>query len=178
MTTTPTTEVISDAQTTEEKFLRQIMVRSQMKSFAADPLIMSRADGVHYWDVNGKQYLDGLSGIYVVSVGHNNRRVIEAIKQQFDTMTFSPVMHGTNPLAVQLANKLVEVAPDDMGAAKFFSGGSETTEAAIKMARQYHRLKGNASKFKIIGRYHSWHCLLYTSPSPRDGLLSRMPSSA
>ena len=157
MTTTPTTEVISDAQTTEEKFLRQIMVRSQMKSFAADPLIMSRADGVHYWDVNGKQYLDGLSGIYVVSVGHNNLRVIEAIKQQFDTMTFSPVMHGTNPLAVQLANKLVEVAPDDMGAAKFFSGGSETTEAAIKMARQYHRLKGNASKFKIIGRYHSWH---------------------
>ena len=88
MTTTPTTEVISDAQTTEEKFLRQIMVRSQMKSFAADPLIMSRADGGHYWDVNGKQYLDGLSGIYVVSVGHNNRRVIEAIKQQFDTMTF------------------------------------------------------------------------------------------
>ena len=48
MTTTPTTDIISDAQTTEEKFLRQIMVRSQMKSFAADPLIMSRADGVHY----------------------------------------------------------------------------------------------------------------------------------
>ena len=114
MTTTPTTDVITDAPPPEEKFLRQIMVRSQMKSFAADPLIMSRADGVHYWDVNGKQYLDGLSGIYVVSVGHNNRRVIEAIKQQFDTMTFSPVMHGTNPLAVQLANKLVEVAPYDM----------------------------------------------------------------
>ena len=147
--TTPT-EIISDAQTSEEKFLRQIMVRSQMKSFAADPLIMARADGVHYWDINDKQYLDGLSGIYVVSVGHNNRRVIESIKQQFDTMTFSPVMHGTNPLAVQLANKLVEVAPDDMGAAKFFSGGSETTEAAIKMARQYHRLKGNASKYNHI----------------------------
>lgn len=152
-----TTELISEAQTTQEQFLRQIMVRSQMQEFAANPLIMSRADGVHYWDVNGKQYLDALSGIYVVSVGHNNRRVVEAIKQQLDTLTFSPVMHGTNPLAVQLANKLVEVAPEDMGAAKFFSGGSETTEAAIKMARQYHRLTGNASKYKIIGRYHSWH---------------------
>ena len=78
-TAATTTDIISDAQTTEEKFLRQIMVRSQMKEFAADPLIMSRAAGVHYWDVNGKQYLDGLSGIYVVSVGHNNRRVIDAI---------------------------------------------------------------------------------------------------
>ena len=154
---TTVTDIISDAQTTEEKFLRQIMVRSQMKEFVANPLIMVRADGVHYWDVNGKQYLDGLSGIYVASVGHNNRRVIEAIKQQLDTLTFSPVMHGTNPLAVQLANKLVGVAPDDMAAAKFFSGGSETTEAAIKMARQYHRLTGNATKYKIIGRYHSWH---------------------
>ena len=154
---TTVTDIISDAQTTEEKFLRKIMVRSQMKEFVANPLIMVRADGVHYWDVNGKQYLDGLSGIYVASVGHNNRRVIEAIKQQLDTLTFSPVMHGTNPLAVQLANKLVGVAPDDMAAAKFFSGGSETTEAAIKMARQYHRLTGNATKYKIIGRYHSWH---------------------
>ena len=99
MTTTPTTEVISDAQTTEEKFLRQIMVRSQMKSFAADPLIMSRADGVHYWDVNGKQYLDGLSGIYVVSVGHNNRRVIEAIKHvtgtQMESQAAGRMGHST-----------------------------------------------------------------------------------
>ncbi len=157
MTPPNPTDIISEAQTSEEQFLRQIMVRSQMKSFAADPLIMSRADGVYYWDINDKKYLDGLSGIYVASVGHNNRRVIDAIKKQYDTLTFSPVMHGTNPLAVQLANKLIEVAPDDMGAVKFFSGGSETTEAAIKMARQYHRLKGNASKYKIIGRYHSWH---------------------
>ena len=58
---------------------------------------MARADGVHYWDVNGKRYLDALSGIYVASVGHNNRRVIEAIKRQLDVLHFSPPMHGTNP---------------------------------------------------------------------------------
>ena len=72
---------------------------------------MARADGVFYWDVQGKRYLDAISGIYVVSVGHNNRRVIEAIKQQLDVLTFSPPMHGTNPLAVQLANLLAELAP-------------------------------------------------------------------
>ena len=63
---------------------------------------MAKADGVHYWDVHGKRYLDALSGIYVVSVGHNNRRVIEAIHRQLDTLHFSPPMHGTNPVAVQL----------------------------------------------------------------------------
>ena len=61
------------------------------------------ADGVHYWDVHGQRYLDALSGIYVASVGHNNRRVIEAVRQQYDVLHFSPPMHGTNPVAVRLA---------------------------------------------------------------------------
>jgi adenosylmethionine-8-amino-7-oxononanoate aminotransferase len=107
--------------------------------------------------VNGKQYLDALSGIYVVNVGHNNRRVIEAIKRQMDVMTFSPAMHGTNPLAVRLANRLAELAPGDLNVVKLQTGGSEVTEAAIKMARQYHKLTGNATKYKIISRYQSWH---------------------
>ena len=118
---------------------------------------MERADGIYYWDVHGKQYLDAISGIYVVSVGHNNRRVIDAIHQQLEILAFSPVMHGTNPVAVRLANRLVELAPGDIGAVKFFTGGSESTEGAIKMARQYHKLTGHSTKFKIISRYQSWH---------------------
>src|SRR6266550_3781339 len=104
-------DLISHAQATEERFLRQIFVRDQMAEWSKDPFIMARADGVHYWDVHGKRYLDALSGIYVVAVGHNNRRVIDALHRQLDTLTFSPVMHGTNPLAVQLANVLSELAP-------------------------------------------------------------------
>src|SRR5437899_11653941 len=150
-------DLIPYAQTMEEPFLRQIFVRDQMAEWSKQPLVMARADGVHYWDVNGKRYLDGISGIYVVSVGHNNRRVIDAIKQQLDTLHFSPPMHGTNPLAVQLANLLAEVAPDDLSTVKFECGGSEVTEAAIKLARQYHRLTGNPGKYKIISRYQSWH---------------------
>src|SRR5262245_48193526 len=150
-------DLISDAQTTEEQFLRHIFVRDQMAEWSKHPLVMVRADGVHYWDVAGKRYLDALSGIYVVSVGHNNRRVIEAIRRQLDTLTFSPPMHGTNPVAVQLANLLAELAPGDLGAVKFQCGGSEVTEAAIKLARQYHRLNGNPGKYKVISRYLSWH---------------------
>jgi adenosylmethionine-8-amino-7-oxononanoate aminotransferase len=150
-------ELIADAQTTEERFLRQIFVRDQMAEWSKQPLIMARADGVHYWDVRGRRYLDALSGIYVVSVGHNNRRVIEAMHRQLDTLHFSPPMHGTNPVAVRLANMLAELAPGDLSTVKFECGGAEVTEAAIKLARQYHRLTGSPGKYKIISRYMSWH---------------------
>ena len=150
-------DLISAAQATEERFLRQIFVRDQMAEWSKDPLVMERADGVHYWDVRGKRYLDALSGIYTVSVGHNNRRVIEAIRRQLDTLHFSPPMHGTNPVAVQLANLLAEIAPGDLSTVKFETGGAEVTEAAIKLARQYHRLTGNPGKYKVVSRYLSWH---------------------
>lgn len=150
-------ELISAAQTGEEQFLRHILVRDQMAEWSKQPLIMARAEGVHYWDVRGKRYLDGLSGIYVVAVGHNNRAVIEAIKRQMDELHFSPSMHGTNPGAVQLANVLAELAPRDLSTVKFQCGGSEVVESAIKFARQYHKLTGSPGKYKIIGRYLSWH---------------------
>ncbi len=173
-------DLISAAQTTEEEFLRKIFVRDQMAEWSKEPLIMARADGVHYWDVHGKRYLDALSGIYVVAVGHNNRRVIDAIRQQLDVLHFSPAMHGTNPPAVQLANFLSDLAPAyaaDNGEAggwtvKFQCGGSEVTEAAIKLARQYHKLTGHPGKYKIISRYQSWHGSTMGSLSA-SGLKSR-----
>ena len=165
-------ELIAEAQTTEERFLRQIFVRDQMAEWSKQPLLMARADGVYYWDVSGKRYLDALSGIYVVSVGHNNRRVIDAIRSQLDRLHFSPPMHGTNPVAVQLANLLAELAPGDLSAVKFQCGGAEVTEAAIKLARQYHKLTGHPGKYKVIGRYLSWHGSTLGSLSA-SGLKSR-----
>src|SRR4051812_4947100 len=165
-------DLITEAQATEEQFLRQIFVRDQMAEWSKSPFIMARADGVHYWDVHGKRYLDALSGIYVVLVGHNNRRVIEAIHKQLDTLHFSPPMHGTNPVAVQLATLLAELAPGEGWAVKFECGGSEVTEAAIKLARQYHRLTGNPGKYKVISRYLSWHGSTLGSLSA-SGLKSR-----
>src|SRR3954471_9149094 len=150
-------ELIAEAQASEERFLRQIFVRDQMAEWSKAPLLMAKADGVWYWDTTGKRYLDAPSGIYTVSVGHNNRRVIEAIRQQLDTLHFSPPMHGSNPVAVQLANVLAELTPGDLNTVKFQCGGSEVVEAAIKLARQYHKLTGHPGKYKVISRYQSWH---------------------
>jgi adenosylmethionine-8-amino-7-oxononanoate aminotransferase len=184
MSTATLPDLISAAQTTEEQFLRHIFVRDQMAEWTKNPLIMAKAEGVYYWDVHGKRYLDALSGIYVVSVGHANRRVLEALRKQLETLHFSPPMHGTNPLAVQLANRLSELAPEYDGEAgtsassgngwtvKFQCGGSEVTEAAIKLARQYHKLTGSPGKYKVIGRYQSWHGSTMASLSA-SGLKSR-----
>src|SRR5579872_6729845 len=165
-------DLITDVQTTEEQFLRHIFVRDQMAEWSKQPLIMAKADGVYYWDVTGKRYLDALSGIYDVAVGHNNRRIIEALHRQLDTLHFSPPMHGTNPIAVQLANLLAELAPGDLSTVKFQCGGAEVTEAAIKLARQYHKLTGHPGKFKVISRYMSWHGSTLGSLSA-SGLKSR-----
>lgn len=167
-----TPDLITREQTVETDYLRHLLARDQMKEFSKNPLVMARADGVRYWDVNGKEYLDGLAGIYVASVGHNNRRVIDAVKDQYDQLTFSPPMHGTNHVAVQCANLLAEIAPGDLNTVKFQCGGSEVTEAAIKMARQYHQLTGNPRKYKIISRYMSWHGSTMGSLSA-SGLKSR-----
>ncbi len=148
---------IPDSATAQETFLRHILARDQMQEFVRQPLVMARAEGVRYRDVNGKEYLDALSGIYVVSVGHGNPRVIAAVREQMERLAFAPVMHGTNATAVRLARMLAELAPGDLNTVKFECGGSEVTEAAIKMARQYHQRTGHPRKYKIIARYLSWH---------------------
>jgi adenosylmethionine-8-amino-7-oxononanoate aminotransferase len=129
----------------------------QMKEFAKDPIIMKSANGVWYEDINGKKYLDGISGIFTVNIGHGNRRVIEAMKAQLEEIAFAPPLHSTNVRALELAKLISSIMPGDLHTLKFFSGGSESTEAAMKLARQYHRQTGNPGKYKVISRYESYH---------------------
>lgn len=136
---------------------RMVLDLRQMETFIEDPLVITGADGVWYEDINGNRILDGISGVFVVTVGHNNRRVIDAMKAQLDTMSFAPPLHATNLAAIELVNRLADVTPDDLNTVKLLSGGSEATEAAMKLAKQYHRQTGNPNKYKIIARYQGYH---------------------
>jgi adenosylmethionine-8-amino-7-oxononanoate aminotransferase len=140
-----------------ETLRHMVLDLRQMQTFIEDPLVIAKADGVWYEDVHGRRILDGLSGIFVVTVGHNNRRVIEAIKAQLDVMAFAPPLHATNPPAIELVRRLAEVTPDNLNTIKLLSGGSEATEAAMKLARQYHKQTGHPNKYKIIARYYGYH---------------------
>jgi adenosylmethionine-8-amino-7-oxononanoate aminotransferase len=129
----------------------------QMSAFVQNPLIFDRAEGVHYWDIDGKHYLDGLSGIFVVAVGHRNRRVIQAMTEQMERITFAPPLHGTNDRNIELCARLAELTPGDLNTVKLLSSGSEATETAMKVARQFWKQSGAPTKYKVISRYFGYH---------------------
>ena len=129
----------------------------QMKVFCQDPLIIQEAKGIYLTDIHGKRYLDGVSGIYVVNVGHGNEYVIEAIRRQQERVSFVAPLHAVSDTTIQFAKKLTEITPSDLNTIILISGGSEATESAMKFARQYHNQSGNPSKYKIIANYTGYH---------------------
>ena len=148
----------TDVRFATEEHLRHIMLDyRQMSEFVKEPFVVAKADGIRFWDVHGKEYLDGLAGIFVVNVGYGNARVLDAVRKQLETLPFNPPMHGTNARAVELANLLAEITPGDLHTARLVDSGSEANEAAFKMVRQYHRQTGNPGKYKILSRYLSYH---------------------
>ncbi len=129
----------------------------QMKSFCDKPVIISEAEGIYLTDIDGKRYLDGISGIYVVNIGHGNQHVIQAIRKQQERVFFVAPLHATSDTAVRYAIRLAEIMPDDLNTLKLLSGGSEVTESAMKFARQYHRQNGDYGKYKFISLYKGFH---------------------
>ena len=94
--------------------------------FMGNPLIVSRAEGLYYWDVDGKRYFDAISGIYSTLLGHRHPTVEGAIKKQWDKLAFAPPMHGTSDVTLDFVEKLGSVTPDNLNYVKSFSGGSES----------------------------------------------------
>ena len=127
------------------------------EAFLQNPIVVSRAEGVYYWDTEGRRYFDGIGGIFVANLGHGHPRVIAAVKRQLDTMSFSPPMHGTSDIALDFVERVGEVTPGTLNFVKPFSGGSESMEAAMKFARQYYKQTGRPHKYKFVSRYLGYH---------------------
>jgi len=129
----------------------------QMREFAKDPLVFVGGEGIRLTDTTGRRFIDGLSGVFVASLGHGNMPVIEAMTAQARQLAFAPPLHSTNLPALKLTELLLRIAPEGVGALKLLSGGSEATESAMKLARQYHQQTGHPRKYKIISRYGAYH---------------------
>lgn len=129
----------------------------QMKDFVEQPFVVERAHDIYLYDQNGKEYIDGLAGVFVVSVGHANPTVMESVVDQLQRLTFAPPLASTSLPALQLAERLVTLTPPQYNLVKFASGGSEAIETALKMALQYHKQTGHPEKYKIISTYGSYH---------------------
>ncbi len=142
----------------QQELLKRTYVDFQpMADFARDPLILERAQGLYYWDVEGKRYFDAIGGIFVAVLGHGHPRLLAAMRQQMEKMTFAPPLHAIADVTLDFIGRVGDVTPGNLKYVKGFSGGSESTEAAMKFARQYYRQTGHPGKYKFISRYHGYH---------------------
>ena len=114
--------------------------------------IAVEGDGIYLIDAEGRRYLDGSSGAAVSCLGHSNARVREAIKAQIDRLPFAHTRFFSNEPMEQLAADLVSNAPSGLTKAWFTCGGSESIEAALKLARQYFNETGQPQRRYVIGR--------------------------
>ena len=120
-------------------------------------VVIESGEGVYVTDHDGRRYLDGMSGLWVVAIGHGRSELAEVAKQQMERLAYAnPFAYATEP-AVDLASKLAEITPPSMEKFYFVNSGSEAVETAIRMAKQYHYNRGEGKRFKIISRVGSYH---------------------
>ncbi len=119
--------------------------------------MLVRGEGVYVWDDQGRRYLDSTSGISVSCIGHGRERVAEALRRQAMTLAYTTSGYFTNQPAEALAEQISRLAPGDLNNVFFTTGGSESVETAIKLARRYHLERGKAQKHLVIGRWASYH---------------------
>ncbi len=115
-----------------------------------DPIPVERADGIYFWDYNGKRYYDMSSQLANVNLGYGNKEIIAAIHEQVEILPYIAPAYASGPRA-KLAKELIELAPDNMAKVFFTCGGSDANEAAIYAARTF------TGKSKILSRYRSYH---------------------
>lgn len=118
---------------------------------------ISHADGIYCFDTEGKRYIDGMGGVGVVSIGHGVKEIQHAALQQMAKVSFAHPFHWKNEPHMELTEKIARMTPPGLTKVFMCSGGSEATETALKMARQYHLESGRPSKYKVVSRWSSFH---------------------
>ncbi|MCY4515013.1 MAG: aspartate aminotransferase family protein [Candidatus Tectomicrobia bacterium] len=130
-----------------------------------DKRILVEGRGGIVKDVDGKEDIDALAGLWLVNVGHGRKEIAEAMAAQAGTLAYGSSMQTTTVPAIQLATLLADITPGDLSTVFFCSGGSEAVESAVKIARQYQHLAGHPKRLKIIGRRGSYHGATYGAMS-------------
>ena len=119
--------------------------------------IISRGECCYIYDSHGKRYFDGLSGLFVVQVGHGRAELAEAAAKQAQTLDFFPLWSYATPPAIELADRLAHYAPGDLNRVFFTTGGGEAVESAWKLAKQFYKLTGKPGKYKVVSRAIAYH---------------------
>ncbi len=131
---------------------------TRMSAYADQELpIITRGEGCYVYDEHGNRYLDGLSALFCVNIGHGRADIAQAGADQAKELGFYTNWSYAHPPAIELAARIANLAPGDLNRVFFTSGGSEAVESALKLARQYHKLTGKPNATKVIARETAYH---------------------
>jgi beta-alanine--pyruvate transaminase len=127
------------------------------RQFKKAPRMFARAKDMFYYTTEGREVLDGTAGLWCVNAGHCRPKIVEAIQNQAAELDYAPAFQMGHPKAFELANRLVEIAPKGLEHVLYTNSGSESVETALKVALAYQRVKGEGSRFRLIGRERAYH---------------------
>jgi adenosylmethionine-8-amino-7-oxononanoate aminotransferase len=153
------TETATENTTLQTLARRHLWMHFTRMSAYADhemPIIV-RGDGCYVYDEHGNRYLDGLSALFCVNIGHGRADIAQAGADQAKELGFFTNWSYAHPRAIELAARIASLAPGDLNRVFFTSGGSEAVESALKLARQFHKLNGKPNKTKLIAREIAYH---------------------
>ena len=146
----------SDLQTEAKRHLWMHFTRMGSYEFAEVPVIV-RGEGCYVYDEHGKRYLDGLSALYCVNIGHGRAELADAASRQARELGFYTNWSYAHPRAIELATRIAQLAPGELNRVFFTSGGSEAVESAWKLAKAYHGMRGEPTRHKLISRELAYH---------------------
>ena len=158
-TSEPASKATADA-TLQEQARRHLWMHfTRMGEYSAEheiPIIV-RGEGCYVYDEHGNRYLDGLASLFCTQLGHGRADLVQAGAEQAKQLGYFSSWSYTHPRAIELATRVAELAPGDLNRVFFTNSGSEAVEAALKLARQYHRVTGHPHKHKLIARQIAYH---------------------
>jgi beta-alanine--pyruvate transaminase len=126
------------------------------RQFKSSPRLLVAAEGMYYKSADGRSVLDGTAGLWCVNAGHRRPQITEAVRAQLDTLDYAPSFQIAHPLAFELASRLGAML-DGFDHVFFTNSGSESVDTALKIALAYHRVSGNGTRTRFIGRERGYH---------------------
>jgi len=156
--TTPSSPAFDDAAQQAAAKRNLWLHFTRMGSYAdSDVPVIVRGEGQYVYDNHGKRYLDGLAGLFVSQIGHGRKEVAEAAARQGSELAYFPLWSYANPRAIELGQRLADLAPGDLNRVWFTTSGSEAVESAWKLAKQYFKAIGQPARYKVLSRYIAYH---------------------
>ncbi len=127
------------------------------RQFKQQPRMLTSAEGMYYQDNKGRSVLDGCAGLWCVNAGHGRREISDAVARQVAKLDYAPPFQMGHPLAFEFAERLANIAPGSLNHVFFTNSGSESVETALKIALGYHRIKGEGTRQRLVGRERGYH---------------------